>query len=864
MRAAREPQRDAIRLTAEPQRALRARRHERPTSMHKQEAADNAMSMHKPPSADNDTPMHKQPSADNDTPMHKPPPTSRAAGVRMALIAVAAVSILAASCSRGDPQGAPGISGSGGAAPSGEVDPGSDSEPSQGTTDAATSTGSNSTVVEDPAVIELGPTDVVLTAGLVRFDDCDTLLDYLHTEYSARVGPWGFDQGGWFGPVPVLRGGVDGLVMAEAAMDEAAMDNTGAAEAVAVQTAAPAPVEGVDFSGTNVQEAGVDEADIVKTDGRRIFTLSSGRLVVVDAASRSTVGSVAVAEGWGRELFIDGDSVLLITRAHSTYSGSMTVLQRIDVSGGAPAVVETLNVQGDYISARSVGGTARVIMRYDPHWNFPFVFPQNESATGVAERANRAAVLNSTLDDWLPHYAFGSADSSTGSRLVRCGDVHAPSVFSGFGVTTVISVPVGGDFDPSASTAVMAPGDTVYASTASLYVATTRWIDSDTFGGDGDWDEDGWRRAWQQRRTSVHRFDIANEEAQYESSGEVLGVIRNQFSLSEHNGYLRIVTTAGDPWAEDSESHVRVLSTEGDTLVEVGSVGDIGRGENVQSVRFVGDVGYVVTFRQIDPFYTIDLSDPTNPRILGELKIPGFSSYLHPISDTLVLGVGSDADADGRVTGSKVSLFDVSDLTAPREVAVWTAPDGWNDVGWDHRAFLWWAPEELAVLPVTVWNEWSGAVVLRVTGGTITEVGRVDHEVEGAEPGRTDCRRLTPADLPSTDRNDFTTELEYMVFDGYTAVLACEPGEAGMSGFECYDQSWVSDEAQRLGVMRGDESIVACWPSDQPNVIVRSIVIGDDLWTLGFRGWGSFDGGAAARLHVNDLATLERLAALEL
>ena len=281
-------------------------------------------------------------------------------------------------------------------------------------------------------------------------------------------------------------------------------------------------------------------------------------------------------------------------------------------------------------------------------------------------------------------------------------------------------------------------------------------------------------------------------------------------------------------------------------------------------MRFVGDVGYVVTFRQIDPFYTIDLSDPTDPRILGELKIPGFSSYLHPISDTMVLGVGSDADPDGRITGAKVSLFDVSDLAAPREVAVWTAPDGWNDVGWDHRAFLWWAPENLAVIPVTVWNDWSGAVVLRVTDGTITEVGRVDHEIEGEEAGRTDCRRLTTDDLSTTDMEGFSTELEYMISDDYSAVLACEPGEAGMTGFECYDEPFFADEAEQLGLRRGDERISICWPSNAPNVIVRSIVIGDDLWTLGFEGWGQFDSSSSARLHANDLQTLVRLAALEL
>jgi uncharacterized secreted protein with C-terminal beta-propeller domain len=754
--------------------------------------------------------------------------------MRKTLILAIIFLLLAAACgSGGNPQGAAGVSGS---MTSGD---GGASDPADGGDDGST-------------VIELGSGDVVLTAGLVRFDDCTTLLDYLHTEYSARVGPWGFDGGGWFGPMPMMEAE---MAMAADAIAEAAAPAQGVSTITTV-----APVEGVDFSGTNVQEVGVDEADIVKTDGRRIFTVSAGRLVVVDAAGRSTIGEVAVAEGWGRELFIDGDSLLLIT--HSTSDApdrSETVLQSIDVGGGTPQITQTVNVQGNYVSARSVDGIARVILRYDPQWSFPFVFPQNENGEDIAETANRRAVLDSTLDDWLPHYTVGSADSSTGSLMVPCGDVHAPSVFSGFGVTTVVSVPISGAFDPSLSTAVMAPGDTVYASTGSLYAATTRWVETDEFD-----DDDAWQEAWRRHRTSIHRFDITGAEAVYEGSGEVLGVIHNQFSLSEHNGYLRVVTTVGGPWGEESDSQVRVLSTGGGVLTEVGSVGGIGRGEQVQSVRFVGDVGYVVTFRQIDPFYTIDLSDPANPRILGELKIPGFSSYLHPISDTLVLGVGSDADPDGRVTGAKVSLFDVSDLSAPREVAVWTAPDGWNDIGWDHRAFLWWAPESLAVIPVTVWNDWSGAVVLRVADGAITEVGRIDHVVEGEEPGQTDCRRLTGEDLPTTDMDDITTELEYMMFDDYTAVLACEPGEAGMTGFECYYEQFFADEAERLGVLRGGESISICWPSDQPNLIARSMVIGDDLWTLGFQGWGGFDVSSRARLHANDLQTLQRLVALEL
>ena len=404
-----------------------------------------------------------------------------------------------------------------------------------------------------------------------------------------------------------------------------------------------------------------------------------------------------------------------------------------------------------------------------------------------------------------------------------------------------------------------------------MYVSTTTWIDpSADEAGEIDWDE---VRA--QFRTNIHRFDISDPSgAIYTASGSVPGEIHNQFALSEHAGHLRVVTTTGDRWSTDSQSWVRVLAESDGQLTEVGSVGDIGRGEQVQSVRFAGDVGYVVTFRQIDPFYTIDLSNPAEPAVVGELKIPGFSSYLHPIGNGLVLGVGSDADEDGWITGAKVSLFDVSDLNEPREVAVWTAPSGWNQIGWDHRAFLWWAPEQLAVIPVTVDDEWSGAVVLHIADGAVREAGRIAHLGPGA--GQTSCRRLNETDvLDAVDvtRADLGARVAEVIVQTPRSVVivACEPGEEPIAAFECEAGEFTAAEQESLRqriAYTAREELWACLPPDPselpPRQIVRSIIIGDDLWTLSHPYNRYRDGSTEGLLQVNVLKTLEFLDAVDL
>jgi hypothetical protein len=286
-------------------------------------------------------------------------------------------------------------------------------------------------------------------------------------------------------------------------------------------------------------------------------------------------------------------------------------------------------------------------------------------------------------------------------------------------LTTITVLRVGEDLDDLAPTTVQGLADTVYASTDALYVAA------------GSWDRAG-------SRTDVHRFDLRGDgPATYTGSGRVPGRLLNQFAMSEHAGVLRVATTvdgSAAPVAEErmavepvpvdggTEGRVTVLDTDG-TLDELGAVDGLGVGEEVQSVRFMGDVGYVVTFRRTDPLYALDLSDPRAPRVTGELKVTGFSEYLHPVGDGLLLGVGREADpATGMDEGFKVSLFDVSDPARLEEVDRFVLPEAWSEVASDHLAFTWDPRRAQAIFPAG-----ASALVVRVTDGRLERVGELVH-----------------------------------------------------------------------------------------------------------------------------------------
>jgi uncharacterized secreted protein with C-terminal beta-propeller domain len=237
----------------------------------------------------------------------------------------------------------------------------------------------------------------------------------------------------------------------------------------------------------------------------------------------------------------------------------------------------------------------------------------------------------------------------------------------------------------------------------------------------------------------VYQFDISRPgKPVFVASGGVEGVLLNQYSLSEFGGRLRIATTFNQPGPccdqpGRSESMITVLARTGDGLTAVGKVAGLGVGERIYAVRFFGPVGYVVTFRQTDPLYTVDLSDPAHPRVVGELKINGYSAYLHAAGDGRLIGVGQDATEAGRRTGTQVSLFDTGNLAAARRVAQFQLPGGTSEVEYDPHAFLYWPEKGLLVVPVMEQGRTErrtpegGALVLKLGGDAFTELGMITH-----------------------------------------------------------------------------------------------------------------------------------------
>lgn len=578
--------------------------------------------------------------------------------------------------------------------------------------------------VEDPGTTTAprAPGLLAAPASLQPFSDCDALLEYYQSNALDRVGPWGLDAASqyWLSSE------------GDAATDSADGDS-GGNEAASPESGDSAVDDG-SFSGTNNQEAGVDEADSVKTDGEIIVSAVTGSVTILDVATETTteVDLPRATEG-NSELLLQGDTLLVLTSEYSgghlpmagdsaetsessdgpvnTYPAfgiERTVVTTVDLTDpGDPQVLGSTRMEGSYRSARMIDGTVRMVMVSQPQ-GVTMTSPDSNSlrAEDEAEQRNRELIENSTIEDWLPHAQTLDAEGNAGSAapLVDCGDVTSPASFSGFAMVSVLSFDLTdtGSTAPDSSASLIGDGSTVYASTDALIVATSPWAAA-------MWEPevDAATARTEQASTDLHVFDISDPDGtDYLASGRVEGRLLNQFALSESDGVIRAATTLDATREEDSQSSLIMMAIEGEELVETGRLDGLGVDERIYAVRYLSpDLASVVTFREVDPLYLVDTSDPSSPELLGELKIPGYSAYLHPIDDQYLLGVGQDVDEDtGEMYGTQVSLFDISDLTNPQRVSQVGWDGAYSAAEWDHRAFTYWPETGQAFLPMEIYN----------------------------------------------------------------------------------------------------------------------------------------------------------------
>lgn len=493
-------------------------------------------------------------------------------------------------------------------------------------------------------------------APLAPAGGCGDLLDYFRE--AARGG---FGSG--YAAEEVQESEEQAAVSSEAAADGA--------------SGAPADLGARSETGTNVQVAGVDESDIIKTRGRFIYVLADDvlRVARITPGGAEFIASLDLDDSFApemrqRELLLFRDKLLAFRSTGPGWDywhagAERTQIIEIDISAPyQPQILRTLDTYGFFNAARLVGGSARVVL-------------QRDAARDVLwRRAEEAGRRDGWADDlrlgeWLPIFSLTDHRDDTWrfGYTAECGNIHLPPARSALGTTLVLTFDLAAEdgIDAWGSVGVVADDATVYATSDALYLASPAYPD-----------------------TEIHRFDLSQpSEPAYAGSAGVPGRLINQFAMSEFEGHLRVAATRTDVWPSVSE--LTVFRVEDDGLEQVGKAGGLGTTETIYAVRFLGERGYVVTFRQVDPLYVLDLSDPTAPTVTGELKIPGYSRYLHPLSFGLLLGVGQDADPEtGRPLGLQISLFDASDPAAPSQLARIELGDAESAAEFDHRAFTYY------------------------------------------------------------------------------------------------------------------------------------------------------------------------------
>ncbi|MCX6735438.1 MAG: beta-propeller domain-containing protein [Candidatus Peregrinibacteria bacterium] len=477
-------------------------------------------------------------------------------------------------------------------------------------------------------------------------------------------------------------------------------------------TSAPADsAVSTDHSTTNLQVQGVDEADIVKNDDKYIYGVKANTVRIVQAYpadSMKELDKLTFENGnfYPSDLYVDGNRLIVLGTVYDSlwdkpymnqpvsqkmmmpimgeyYYGQMTKVYIFDITDKSNIKkIRDLSYEGDYTSSRKVGDMLYLVLNKN---EYGYRFPQTWTEHEV-----------------LPLYK--DSNDGTVNTVGKCEDVLYVPGSESTNYVVVAGIPTKDADSKVESEIIVGSGGSIYASPSSLYVAEQKynWFYANP-------------NAENKEQTLVHKFSLSPSEIKYQGKAEVPGHIINQFSMDESGGNFRIATTLGNVWdsAHPATNNIYVLNS---GLKQVGKIEGIAPGEEIYSVRFAGDKAYMVTFKKIDPFFVIGLSDPANPKILGKLKIPGFSDYLEPYDENHIIGFGKDAvDASEELVsqrgldfawyqGLKIAMFDVTDVSNPVEMFKTTIGDRGSDTPllYDHKALLFDKAKGLLALPVTV------------------------------------------------------------------------------------------------------------------------------------------------------------------
>jgi len=516
---------------------------------------------------------------------------------------------------------------------------------------------------------------------------------------------------------------------------------------VAMEDAAPPQAASAEkaasVSETNNQIAQVHEADVVKADTQHMFVAKGNQLRIFKAwppDSATELPAVPI-EGQAKRLLKVGKRLLVVSFVaddssygydkptvpgaywegnvldpYAPYS-SKTILTLLDLSPldlsppASPTEIRKINLKARFETARSIDNHAFLVLSQEEPFGlnsfwWPDICDDKKLVSEKKLRADYIRALNKIYQEIqaLPPRQLGLhiEDSVFGSSQA-CNNVFLNPMPDGAQQTSVLRVDLHNPHAPLESATLLSRTGEVFVSEENVYMAVPHWHAPNN----------PWFENWDEQTyvSLVHKFSISkdNPSPAYVASGIVKGNVLNSFSMDEDKGFLRIATTTPPAWWTNNrrpqENVVSVLRQEGSTLQLHGQLDNIAPSERIYSARFMGDRAYVVTFLQVDPLFTIDLSDPTNPQILGELKVPGFSTYIHPLNANRLLTVGYAATDTGVTQGIQVQLFDVSNPRAPRSIASHTLSRySSSEAAYNHLGFAYHSKLNLLALPATEWS----------------------------------------------------------------------------------------------------------------------------------------------------------------